>query len=400
MSRFIFSLFAIWFLLLPFTIITSIYLGVTAIDKQMAPVLIVFWIMLYMSGRYSFDRQKLKIIALAFSFFFARNLSLINDTPLLLSVMWEEAIRFGYFCLPILFINNINRIKTAGLLISINATVGCVSAFMVALGLLTLPYERFSDSRIGFGIQKSIGLFTSYGDLAQYAAFFIVIAIFAPSTLVSGKNKKKLFVISAIVIIIMGLIGNQSRSYLLSVVIALLMGALFYYRSKNKINSTLFNIVLGWAGILFASIVIFTLADIINLLSNMGGSQAQGTAEARLSQYKMAFDLIRQYPIFGVDSAFFAKYSGYIHGIHNMWLGQLARGGVVSTLILLSLLFMIFKYSLSSLSNPQKNQYTIAPIGYIFAVFVSTLFYPADSFLFWTLLGMNAAIVTSLRTIK
>jgi len=198
MSNLTYYLFTLWFILLPFTIITLLYFGITAIDKLLAPVLILIWFLLYAFGKYSLNQNKIGILLLALMFFLFRNLSFMDNTSVFISAIQKDAMFFGYFALPILYINNLNKVKTAYKLISINAIVGCVSAFLVAIGLLSLPYERFSESRIGLDIQKAIGLFTSYGDLAQYAACFIVMATFAPSTLISGKSKKKLLVVSAL----------------------------------------------------------------------------------------------------------------------------------------------------------------------------------------------------------
>lgn len=399
MSRFVFYVFAIWFLILPFTVISSIYLGMTALDKLMAPVLVVLWFMLLMIGNYRFDQKKLAIILVAFAFFFLRNISKIGDSALYASLLWEDAIRFGYFCLPILYIDNLAKVRTACKLVSINAVVGCVSAFLVALGLLTLPYERFSQSRIGLDIQKSIGLFSAYGDLAQFSAYFLLLAIFVPASLRFGNKNKagKLLGILALVIVIMGLIGNQSRSFFLSVIAAIFMALVFRSRSKKNANKMLFNLLFIAAGMSALAIVAISFTHITGLLAGMGGSQAEKTAMGRLEQYQYAFGLIKEYPIFGVDAAYFATYGEYVHGIHDMWLGQLTRGGFASGIVLAGLLFMIFRASLKLLDNPQAKQHGIAAIGYMVAVLVSTLFYPADTALFWTLLGMNAAIVTTLR---
>jgi O-antigen ligase len=401
MSHLFFYAFAIWFLALPFTVISSISLGMTAIDKLMAPLLIVFWFGLLMIGRYRFDNKKLSFIFLAFAFFLVRNVSKIDDSTLYASLLWEDIILFGYFSLPILYIENLSNIRTASKVISINAIVGCVSAFLVAFGLLTLPYERFSQSRIGFlDIQKSIGLFSSYGDLAQFSAYFLLLALFVPTSLTFGNKKYagKLPGIFAMVVVILGLISNQSRSFLLSLIAAIFMALIFRYRSYKPANKMLFNMLLLATGISFAAIIAYLFADLVSVLSSLGGAQAQGTAMSRLEQYQYAYGLIKEYPLFGVDAAYYSKHAENIHGIHNMWLGQLARGGIASVGVLGGLLFMMFRASLKLLDNPLGKQHGIAAIGYMFAVLVSTLFYPAGSSLFWALLGMNTAIITTSRS--
>ena len=395
MARFIYLMYVLWFLLLPLTVISSTYLGM-AIDKKMAPLLILSWAALYLMGKANLDQRKISLLLIAFSFFFIRNLSFINNSTVLIEMLWEDVIRFGYFAIPILFLNNNQKVKTATKMISFNAMIGCVTAFLVAFGMLTLPYERFSQSRIGFeDIQKSIGLFSSYGDLAQHAAFFMVVALVIPSNFfTSKKNLVRLIVVT---IVIMGLIGTQSRSYLLSLIAAPIMCAIFYYRSQKTTNKTLNSILLTFAAIIIVVVIAYMFRNIVSVLSNMGGSQASATAEGRLGQYQLAFSLIKEFPILGVDSEFYLK-NGYIgHFVHNMWLGQLVRGGFVSAIVLLILLLTIFKRTVTLLSDNTTQPYALISLGYMAALFISTLFYPADSMLFWALLGMNAAIVYTIK---
>lgn len=378
--KLLFLIFSGWVLLLPFTVINSIYLGVP-IDKVMAPVLIMSWGVLMILGKARLSKDKYYMILLAVLFFFVRNISFIDSLAVYKASMWEDAIFLGYFCLPILYIDNLRKIKIASKLIAINATVGCISAFLVALGLLRLPYERFSMSRISLGIDKSIGLISAYGDLAQLSVCFLLLAVFIPVSLMA--KKKLLLRVSAFSIVLMGLIGNQSRSFLLSVVTALFATYLFSLRSKKVKDTIIFDTALVFLAFIFLSFVAIFFTDIINLLSGLGGAQAQQTAAGRLLQYQMAFDFIKEYPLLGVTSEVFSGYSEYIHGIHNMWLGQLTRGGIISTMILFGMLVMVYRYSISLLKVNEAKSYAVVIIGYIFSVLVSTLFYPADSSLFW-----------------
>lgn len=400
MARLIFYIFVMWVLLIPYTVLSSIYLGSVAIDKQIAPALIVVWFLLFMCGKYKLSNKKIIIVLVALFFFLVRNISFFLDPQFLGSVLWQEAIYFGYFCLPIFFIDNMGKIKIATRLISINAVVGCLSGFLVAVGMLTLPYERFSQSRIGFEeIQKSIGLFSTYGDLAQYAANFLLIALFIPNNFsIFGKVIYHNFIkFNAIAIVVLGLIGCQSRSYLLSVLVALFTSKLFFYRSRKTTNSDLFNILFSVAIFCSISIIIYIFSDIVSMLASMGGSQALGTALDRLDQYQYAYSLIRENLFIGVDASYFLKYEDNVHGVHNMWLGQLVRGGLISFFALIWLILLIFRDSFSLLNNHETSQYGAVAVGYLFAVLVSTLFYPADTSLFWVLLGLNVAIVTSVR---
>lgn len=398
MSRTGFFAFSAWFLLQPFTVLTAAYLGILALDKMLAPILIVIWVATAILGQQRTDAKRVSFILIALAFFLVRNLSKIDNASFYPFILWEDIILFGYFCIPILYVNNIERITTASKLIAINAVVACSSAFLVAMGWLTLPYERSSEGRFDLAIQKSIGLYSSYGDVAQISAYFLLLALFVPTSLTLRRHAKGGLAVGllAFAVVIIGLIGNQSRSMLLSLIVAVAIAWIFYYRSKPNTNKLLYNTLLFAMGAIAISFVAVVINQIISLLGALGGADASGTAAGRLIQYQYALELISQNPILGVDGSYYERFIAQVNGIHNMWLGQMARGGIITTLLLLWLLLKLFRISLRVLNEPETRLFGTVAIGYLFAVLVSTLFYPANSQFFWALLGMNVAIVTTL----
>ena len=146
--------------------------------------------------------------------------------------------------------------------------------------------------------------------------------------------------------------------------------------------------------------MVFMLSDIVSALSGIGGKEAMGSAGARLGQYEMAFSLIRENPLFGVGSEFYVRNPNFAHGIHNLWLGQLTRGGIVSTLILLIIVINIFRQCIRIFKIDNAVGYAKVLTGYLAAVFLSTLFYPADTDIFWALLGMCVSIIYYLNNNK
>ena len=399
-----FSLFSFWFLILPFSIISSLYFRIAglAVDKAMAPVLILVWFGLFLAGKYRLDRKKQLLLIHVFAFFIVRNISFIDNVAIVTELIWRDGITFGYFALPVLYIDNLKRVDIASKLICVSAVVACVSAFLVAIGLIELPYSRFAESRIGYeDIRKSIGVITSYGDVAQLAAFFLLLGIFMPEKLLpTGKIVRKLIKLTVFLIVVMGLIGNQSRSYLLSLIFAYTAALFFSYRSRKSVNTTLIDILAVLAVVFILPLMIFMLGDIVSALSGMGGKEAMGSAGVRLEQYKMAFSLIRENPIFGVGSEFYLRNPYFAHGVHDLWLGQLTRGGIISALILLILMVNIFRQSIGLFKNDNTVGYAKVLTGYLVAVFVSTLFYPADTDIFWALLGMGTSIIYVLKDNK
>lgn len=383
--------------MLPYTLFTTSAIGI-ATDKVMAPILLLLWLGLYATGNYRLDSAKIKILLIAFLFFFFRNISFVTHPSILKGVIWLDAINFGYFCLPILYINNLKRIHIANKMVAASAIGGCVSVFLVALKLLTLPHERFSQSRIGFEeIEKSVGLFTSYGDLAQYAAFFLLLAIVIPTTLISSPKIRLLVRIAAVGVILMGLIGCQSRSYLLSQVIAVVSVTVLSFRNTGKGGGILFPTTMAFVSIIGLAVLPFIFDDIVTLLSGLGGAQATATAETRLQQYAVAFAVIRESPILGIGADFFVANPTFAHAIHNFWLGQLVLGGIMSTSLLMMMLIAIWNRAMKLLKYASTKPYALVSSGYMIALLVSTQFYPADSSLFWSLLGINIGILFTIK---
>jgi O-antigen ligase len=268
------------------------------------------------------------------------------------------------------------------------------------MGWLTLPYERFSSSRFELAVQKSIGLFSSYGDLAQFVAYFMLLAFFVPASLFATHQRKgrMLIYLVAIAVIVIGIIGNQSRSLVLSLLAAIFMAKIFQYRTKSRTNRLAFNMLFISIATSAAAVATALLSRITTFLGRMGGGQAEQTAMSRLDQYQYALKVIDAYPILGAEGSYYRRFEIAIDGIHNMWLGQLARGGFASALLLFILLLIIFRASLKLLNDPHAKQYGLVAIGYMFALLAATLFYPANSALFWALLGTNTAILATLKS--
>ena len=383
--------------MLPFSAISSLYFSVAglAIDKVMAPVLIFIWLGLLLIGKYTLDKKKLLLLIYVFIFFIVRNISFMDNATVFSELIWRDIILFGYFTLPVLFIDNLKRVDVAAKLISVTAVVGCVSAFLVALSIIELPYDRFSESRLGFSdIQKSIGVISSYGDVTQLAAFFLLFGLTMPyKILPTGKKSQKLIKFAVFMVVVMGLIGNQSRSYLLSLVFACTAVVFFSYRSKKSANTILIDMLAVLSVVVILPLMLFMLNEIISMLSHMGGAGALGTASARLEQFEMAISLIRENPLFGVGSEFYMGDPYFTHGVHNFWLGQMVKGGIVSALLFLIILINILKSCIRLYNNSNTISYAKVLTGYLAALFLTLLFYPADSGIFWALLGMSASII-------
>ncbi len=374
------------------------YSGVIGLDKILAPMLLV--LSLYLNR--TMETARLNRIAvyvlIAFALIFVKNISFLFDTAVLRELIWTDLIRAGYFIVPLLYISDMKSFHRAAWLITAVAIIGLVSAFLVAIGVLTLPVDRFEISRIGVeGIRKSIGIFTAYGDLAQFAAFAIVWVILVPGVR-NSKSRKWVFLRFAMLIVfVLGLIGAQSRNVLMSGMLALVI----YWLLKKLVRSgadtrIMASMLVGIVSVTILSFTIFFSTSVVDGLSNVGGGLAKSTAAARLDQYAVGWDVIKSSPLLGISAEEYIATRGYVNHIHNMWIRIAAIGGIFSALILATLLVRIFRLLRQSAYVSGKQKETVVVTCYFGVMLFSSLFYGGMTELFWVLLG----VATSLTCIK
>lgn len=323
-----------------------------------------------------------------------KHISFFGTGSLYSSLLWDDLVKLGYFMVPILCIRSMDQFQKVGWVVCLIAVAGCLSAFLVSVGLLTLPLARFEASRLGVDeLRKAIGLFPSYGDLAQYLSFAVLWVILAPG--VKNKRNKLLRRMRYLVAIavVLGLLSTQSRNVLLSLIVAisvlwvLVRAERAGARSKEAI---MLGLVAG--GVVLIGVLGVFAADIIGGLSGLGGEYARNTAEARLKQYAIAWEIISASPLFGADLDVYQKFGPYIEGIHNVWLRLAAHGGLLSVLVLLLLLGRIYYDTRKAARISVKAEHAKIVIGYLAALLVAVEFYVGMGEMFWALLGIAASL--------
>lgn len=389
-------LFYFWLASLPFSWVIANYISAIAPDKMLAPLLIILGALSTAGMRGDRVRVVTRYCFLVVVFLLVKHISFIESGALYAELMWVDAIKLGYFIVPLLCIRSIEQFRTSAWIIVWVAVAGCVSVFLVSVGWLTLPAERFESSRLGLDLlQKAIGIFRSYGDLAQYLAFAVLWVVVAP-----GVNAKSSFLKLMRYIVgfggVLGVLGAQSRNIVLSVLVALT--ALWLLRRIQRTSHQGgVGLVLGFSGsfLVIAGLAGFFANDLINLLSGIGGDHARITANARLEQYTMAWNVISTSPLLGADAATYRYMAPYIEGIHNIWLRLAAHGGLLVVIMMLLLLAKVYFGIHRSALVPSKSECAVVAKGYFAALLVATMLYVGMGEMFWALLG----VVTSLSCI-
>lgn len=384
------KLFYIWMLLLPFSWVIAYYTNFIAIDKLIAPVLLVLGMFLTLQTTQKRINNIIVLIALSAMLLVVKHISFVGMGSLYQALMWEDGIKIGYFLVPLLCINNREQFDRAAWLVVIISIIGCLTVFLVAVDLLTLPAERFEISRLGEGgLRKSIGLFRSYGDMAQYVTFAILWLVVAPTMSLKNKHIYRYARLVMFVSVFLGLAGAQSRNLLLSVVLGLFMLWVFrYLDGKSRALKKLLSLAIIWSAAIMLFFIVMFSDEIINLVSHIGGGLAGKTVTTRLEQYGFAINLFKQQLLFGADASMYASFSVQIEYIHNMWLRLAAHGGLVTLLVVIALFARIFTAIRKTAYIADSRPVAVILSSYFVVMLFSSMFYVAMGEMYWVLLGI------------
>ncbi len=213
------GLFLFW--LLSFPLYLFDVLGSLSMDNLLTPLLL-FLSPLCLFGDRSESRSHLATILVVTGLLFAsQTVRFMGDSEIFKQRSWELFKLYSYFLLPILYVRDYSFLKKVNLAMVVITLAGALSAFLVAAGALNLHITRFEDSRLGIaGIPKSIGFFTNYGDIAILFSYTLMLVLFTPRAVWPSLFSSKMARFAILACLLLGLVGNQSRNVVLSLVLA------------------------------------------------------------------------------------------------------------------------------------------------------------------------------------
>lgn len=387
------KIFLAWLFSIPFSWVIATYAGTLAPDKALAPALLLAG--LAFTHRSSAARL-IRIgayVGFATLFLLVKHISFIGSNEVFFSLLWTDAIRLGYFLIPILFITDIGSFRRASWVVVGMAVLGCISVLLVSMGLMTLPLERFEGSRIGIeGLQKAIGFFPSYGDLAQYISYALLWVIVSKDIYSRHENITRISRWIVFVSALAGLAGAQSRNMLLSMIVSLFALYLLRRINKARLDKTAVYVSLGAAAIMGIALLASFSTALVDFLAGMGGDYARNTANARLGQYSFGWSVITKSPLLGVTLEDYLT-SGYlIDHIHNMWIRLAAHGGLLTVFVFLAFLSFSFLAVRARAAEKALTNEVMVVTGYFCALALSTMFYGGMAEIFWVLFGVATAV--------
>ena len=220
----LFVLFVIWVLSLPFQrySIVSTY----SIDNVLAPLICMLAIFLPRLRDRSVVSQRIKWLVVIVALYVLQGLPHMLHYMGVPDQFWYEGwllVRSGfYFLAPAMYVRDLRSFRIMKQLIVVITVIGALSAFLVSIGVLHLEVERFSESRIGESwLPKSVGLFSNYGDLSILYGFVVVLLISHGRDELGFGMGTRLGKLIIWCILLLGLVGSQSRNMLFGTLIAM-----------------------------------------------------------------------------------------------------------------------------------------------------------------------------------
>lgn len=242
-----------------------------------------------------------------------------------------------YLFIPTLYVRDLPSWRRASKFILGIGVIGISSTFLASIGFLEFENQRFAASRFGLeGFQKSVALLSNYGDMAILGSFSFLILFKLRGQ--PGYTKGRVLSWALMALIILGYLGAQSRNMYLTLLVAISFGWFLPRALGNAVALRALSIFFGI--LITATIVVGVYLAEVNPIQSareLGGTrEAAGTVDVRLEQYRFAWDVFTSNPLFGRAATVMEQGVE----VHNIWMGQLALGGVVGALAIALLLFL------------------------------------------------------------
>jgi O-antigen ligase len=386
---------SIWLLSLPFHEFALI--GTLSVDNILAPILLVFIVLSIVTQARRMPGEQtanlMWVAAAMLAYFLSHTVNLLLTEHVIWSSMYSVAKSMLYFLLPVLFIRNERDLQRSSDMMIIVTVVGCVTALMSALGLVSFEFARQAESRIDLAyIPKSVGLFSAYGDMAMLISLSLLLVI-------AGRKKSVLFgkgsllkILIVLVIALIGIVSMQSRNVVFTLITSLIA---FYvigrWRKGRKWKFKLYaSLAAGVVGVAI-TIVLFS-GPLISWVEGLGGtSEAKATVEARLESYAFAWSMVSDRILLGADPQTVEQNALFISFIHNMWLKELVQSGVVGIIAVLFIFIRSLRRQVERLAADRDSN-ARAYLALLAGMLVATQFFPGNTPVFWVLIGIASAM--------
>ncbi|MFV8816186.1 O-antigen ligase family protein [Haliea sp. E17] len=372
-------------------------IGSLSVDNILGPILFVLALFFYATGLTSLGpKQKsrlLSALACVFVYMIFHSINLLGTQNAVWNSIYSLAKDMLYFILPVLFITTKKDLQRTldGLIIV--AAIGAISALFSALGILDFSFARSAESRLALEyLPKSVGVITSYGDMGLLLSLVLLLAVASrKGTILFGRGGILKFVILLSVVLV-GLAALQSRNIVLTILIS---SCVYWFvtilSNRSKRWKGVFYVATLGGGLITVLVVSAFGSEILGWIKSLGGTnEAAATVDDRLAQYDFALKVVANHWLFGPPAQTIESYQLQISFIHNMWVKEMAQGGIFAVASFLIIYIRALRLQVNDFYF-YGEQYTKVLISVLIAMLVATQFYPAGTAIFWVLLGVASA---------
>lgn len=385
----------IWVLSMPFYQFSVV--GSFSVDNLLAPVLLLIWLAQITIGGHSVATYQanniVKSIIVAVFYFSAHIIGLIGTQDAIWHSAYTAATSMLYFILPILFIRSIDDLNSFKNAIIVIAIIASISGLLSALGIIELEFARQAESRIGVAeLQKSIGVFSSYGDVGILLSLALLVVIAKYENI--SRIRSCLMIALIVVVCLIAIISMQSRNIVLTIIAAVVSYGLIgrLVRISNSWNYILYALIIITATISVMAVTLF-YEPLLKLVQSIGGTkESAGTVAHRLEQYGVMWDLVKDRVWVGIEPHVHERYMDKISLTHNIWLKELVQGGVITVVAMLTIFWRALIIQVDNYRRGCMSDDALVFLSSVLGMLVATQFYPGGTLIFWCILGACSAM--------
>lgn len=403
----VFYAFCLFILVLPFFKISVI--GTYSVDNLLAPLLLGFWILTFIF------RVAPPLTKRHVAYFFLIGLYLLMSLLSDLVVFNARSLKIEiishlkyllYFILPMICIPSLQRFEGACKLMVLAIAIICWAAVLESLGIISLDFlpiadragdaGRFYSSRFG-ELPRSAGLAGEFGTLAVLTSFTISALFLIGNTGLkrSKWNVEVFWKICVVITLLVAIIIAQSRNVFLAGILTIgIIGFLKIFLKDIDVKKIFIAYILFVVIIVGCVVFVANFQDINAFIVGKYGMRQN--IYTRFNQYNWATALISENIILGIDGTLKIRYVNEIISLHNFWLNQMLRFGLLGTLPLALIFLKFSKGIIGYVGQPQANSMAICMLGLSIAFMVAGMFYAAQSSVYyWFVAGFIMAFDTT-----
>ena len=375
-------------------------IGTLSVDNLVAPLLLVLYVFVRPHPDVAARNRRINTIAKVLVAFAILQLitavKLYTNPTLWTAMTWSLMKQAGYVIMPVLYIRDMKMLHRTSSILVLVAVVTSVAAFTGALGVAP-TFAQF-DSPLGTripGLLRARGFFIAVGDSALVFTYALMLIFTATRKELLFGMGSTLVKFGLTIIILLGVVANQSRNIVLTLLVALLL--FVFFRSILRRMTPEQRMMVLYVFFIFAGIMVvlifYNFNRIFDLVVWSLGPEAAGSVNDRLESYWYSLMLLKKDLLLGLSSIDLNRELEFVERVHNRWLVSALLYGLLGVASIAALCISSVRGAMKVLVNPFLRRQALVIFVFMFsALLFSSNFYGASSYIFWVMLGITLSV--------